>query len=435
MYKLLEEGYHVEFFIEGGRSRTGKLLSPKYGFLSILIDTFEKGSCEDLIFAPVYIGYDRVLEESAYLHELEGGKKEPENLSQMFRARKVFKKRYGKIYIQFHEPIAFSDYLMDWENPISEMTEDEKTEMISKLGYKLLNSIDRVTVVTPHAVVAAAILNGAKHRFSYSQVKKDVETYMDYLYFMNASLSDTLLTDAGHAVEIVFESYVQQKLIEQIPTIENQPETDIQYLINPSRRPVLDYYKNNGIVYYIPAAFTALSILRVDAFQFGMADLYESYRFMRRFFNNEFAYDVDQSSEYYVRKAVKAFVEAAILIPHPNLPETFNLTSSGFRKLKLFAGFLKTYFESYWIVLNVFRLYPQEFIEKKDLLKKIHSMGYRMYKRKEIGCREAVSRINFKNAIKYYTAHGVHGSDDAEKIDYYVNTLKDYMKYLPSTGT
>ena len=73
--KLLEEGFNLEFFIEGGRSRTGKMILPKLGLLSIIIDAFKKGACEDMVIAPIYIGYDRVLEESAYLHELEGGQK------------------------------------------------------------------------------------------------------------------------------------------------------------------------------------------------------------------------------------------------------------------------------------------------------------------------------------------------------------------------
>ena len=72
VHKLLEEGFNIEFFIEGGRSRTGKLLRPKLGLLSILLNAYKAGACEDLIFVPVYIGYDRIPEEASYLHELVG---------------------------------------------------------------------------------------------------------------------------------------------------------------------------------------------------------------------------------------------------------------------------------------------------------------------------------------------------------------------------
>jgi glycerol-3-phosphate O-acyltransferase len=75
IHNLLEEGFNIEFFIEGGRSRTGKLMSPKIGLLSILLNAYRNGACEDMIIAPIFIGYDKVLEESSYLHEIEGGRR------------------------------------------------------------------------------------------------------------------------------------------------------------------------------------------------------------------------------------------------------------------------------------------------------------------------------------------------------------------------
>jgi glycerol-3-phosphate O-acyltransferase len=97
-----------------------------------------------------------------------------------------------------------------------------------------------------------------------------------------------------------------------------------------------------------------MAILEKDAFQFSAADLHSDYKFLQSFFKFEFAYDVDQTPEYYVRKAIKAFIDDAILMPHQTIPDTYNVTSSGLRKLKLFSIFLKTYFESYKIVLKFF---------------------------------------------------------------------------------
>ena len=104
IHKIIEEGYNVEQFIEGGRSRTGKLLLPKLGLLSILLNAYKNGACPDMVFVPVSIGYDRVLEEKSYLQEIEGGTKQAENFWQVVRARKFLRKRYGKVYLQFGEP-------------------------------------------------------------------------------------------------------------------------------------------------------------------------------------------------------------------------------------------------------------------------------------------------------------------------------------------
>ena len=122
---------------------------------------------------------------------------------------------------------------------------------------------------------------------------------------------------------------------------------------------MLEYYKNNCISFFVPAAFTALAILEKDAFQFSASDLQEVYLFLQDFFKYEFAFDVDKATDFYLRKTIKSFIDDAVIIPHPTLPDTYNITSAGFRKLKHYSRFLKTYFESYWIVLSYFRRNPQ----------------------------------------------------------------------------
>ena len=134
IHKLLEEGYYIEQFIEGGRSRTGKLLMPKLGLLSILVNAYKNGACEDMIIVPIFIGYDRIIEEKSYLHELGGGRKEPESMLQLFQAHKFLKKRYGKIYIQFHEPISLNQLLSRHNQPLAQMTTQRTKCPDSKSG-------------------------------------------------------------------------------------------------------------------------------------------------------------------------------------------------------------------------------------------------------------------------------------------------------------
>ena len=98
---LISSGYNLEFFIEGGRSRTGKLVLPKLGLLNMILRAFEEKAAPDLLFVPTFIGYDQVMEEKAYLQELEGSKKEAESVGQLMKARKFLKKRYGRAYISF----------------------------------------------------------------------------------------------------------------------------------------------------------------------------------------------------------------------------------------------------------------------------------------------------------------------------------------------
>jgi len=430
VHKLLEEGYNVEQFIEGGRSRTGKLLMPKLGLLSILLNALKNGACKDLLIVPIYIGYDRIIEEKSYLHELGGGQKEPENILQVLRARKFLKKRYGKIYIQFHEPISVNQLLLQQGQQLTQMKSKEVNAFTRKLGYQTINAINRVTVVTSHGLVASAILNFSKEKFSSNELLSVLATYLKYLATQNAKLADTLVSDQQRAFEKVLESYTQRKFIEPLPKDKEKKDSQKKYLINEGRRLYLEYYKNTCIAFFIPAAYTSMAILARDSFRFSASDLHAGYGFWQKFFKYEFAYDVDIRSEFHVRKSIKAFIDDGMVIPHQTLPDTYDVTPTGFRKLKIFALFLKTYFESYWIVLNFYMRYPQNAVEPKDRLKKITARGNRMYKRKEVERKEALSKVTYQNAIEMFSSRGIKGSDDTEKIETYAIAIQNAIKYL-----
>jgi glycerol-3-phosphate O-acyltransferase len=430
IFTLLQEGYNIEFFIEGGRSRSGKLILPKLGFLSMLIDAYRHGACNDLTFVPIFIGYDRVLEEASYLHEIEGGQKKDENVWQIFNARKFLKKRYGRIYIRFNEAISMNRLLEQQQLQLQDMAPKQHSELCRHLGFKIINAIDQVSVVTPHALVAGALLNMAKKRFSRDEILADIDTYLRYLMGQRIQITDTLLIDPARALDHVLDYYVTRDFIERFKD-ENGTENP-EFKVITNKRPVLEYYKNNCIIFFIPVVFTSMAILDREAFQFSASDIHQGYGFLQHLFKNEFAYDVDKTPEYHVRKSIKSLIDDAVLTPHPTLPDTYHVTSAGLKELKMFARFLRTYFESYWIVLNFFMRYPKNSVEAGVRLKKIQSRGQRMYKRREIENKEALSRLNFKNAEDFFLTNGIAGSEDKDAIDHYAAAIQRYLSVLSS---
>jgi len=386
-----------------------------------------------LVFAPIYIGYDRILEETAYIHEVEGGQKEPETLKQVLRARRFLKNRYGRIYIKFHEPISVNRLLADqYQCPLSDLNTKQQNALCRDLGWRIINAINSVTVVTAYGLVSSAILNSSLRLFSLEDLMFDIDTYLNILSSQEADRADTLRHGHINAIRNVLDTYVQRKLINQVSDHTQDDATDYHYQLNVNKRPLLEYYKNNCVSYFIPAAFTALAILEKDAFRFVATELHDSYRFLRSFFKYEFAYNLDKKPDYFIRKSIKAFINDASLVPHQTVPDTYNLTSAGLRKLKSLAKFLKTYFESYWIVLQTFKQNSRNKFTGKDRLKKIQSMGNRLYKRKEIDLPESLSKINYENAINYFTTHEVKGAEDADQIARYEDIIQGYLKLLSS---
>jgi glycerol-3-phosphate O-acyltransferase len=431
VYHLLHEGHNIGVYIEGSRSRIGKLLPPQLGMLSILLTSYFDGACPDLFFVPVYIGYDRVPEEGSYLKETGGGEKRPESLLQVFRARKLLRKRFGKFYLRFHEPIRLTKVLADQKIEEPNPSSKAQNALCRHLGYQILGAIDANAVVTPQSLLAAAILNSSKSTVRSDQLHHQVDIYRDYLASRNVEIAEELRVDPAHAIEYTLLDYVRRKFIQAKDQRKEPRPGGRIYTVNPGKRSALEYYKNNTITHFVPAAFTALAVLNRDSFQFSSPELSRDYTFLKNLFQKEFLNDPGQTEGYLVRKTLKAFIDDGILIPHRSLPDTYRVTSPGYRKLVLFASFLKSFFEAYWIVLCYYRNNPKAKNTKKERLKKIQVLGFRMHKREEIDRIEAISGPVLDHADEFFVRSGIKGCEDVQLIDGFEEQMKRYMAYLP----
>ncbi|MDJ0988992.1 MAG: 1-acyl-sn-glycerol-3-phosphate acyltransferase [Desulfobacterales bacterium] len=428
---LLGQGFNVEVFIEGTRSRNGKLLLPKLGMLSIILNAVKEGACEQLTFVPIYVGYDRVPEEGAYIHEIQGGQKAPESFVQFVRARRLLKKRFGRIYIQFCDPIRLRELENAYGARVRDMRSKELRTLTRDLGNRVLQAIDRQTVVTPQALVAAALLNRPHKIISREQIDAHVDTFMNYLDAREVARAETLTYDVPNAVARILKHFVQQKYIKPYRPRDQENDAGGHYQVYPSKRSALDYYKNNCIAPFVPAALTAIAILAADAFQFSTRDLRARFDFLQTLFQNEFSLGEGALPDAVTRKTLKAFMGDAIVVPHASLPEAYNLTSEGYRKLKCFAGFLSPLFESYQVVFRYFQKTAADKHDPPQRLKQIQSLGVRLYKRQEIVYKESLSKINYLNAVDYCLKNGIRGREDMDRLEVHVDGVQACMKQLP----
>jgi len=238
---------------------------------------------------------------------------------------------------------------------------------------------------------------------------------MHYFLFMGIIES---IGEGYHNVNNI-DRYLARKLIEKAPGEKDLPEDRTEFIASAAKRSFLEYYKNNCISYFIPAAFTALAVLKKDAFQFISTNLHTEYQWCQDFFKYEFAFDLERPPAQCVRKVIKAFIDDAMLMPHPTLPECYQVTATGYRKLRSFAAFLKPYFESYRVALRFIEKNRKEDLDVRDKLKKIQSLGHQMVKTGEIDLVESVSKINYANGLNYFVSKGVKSHADSELIAYY----------------
>ncbi|KAJ5546166.1 hypothetical protein N7494_003751 [Penicillium frequentans] len=163
---LLKDGFNFECFIEGGRSRTGKLLSPKFGILSFIVDSVLSGRVEDTIICPVSTQYDKVIETESYISELLGQPKQKENLADLLSSSSVLSLKLGRVDVRFHEPWSLREFLgqqitrlnMSDLGSNQKLAHDERGRILRTLGYRVLSEINDVSVMMPTALVGTVLL-------------------------------------------------------------------------------------------------------------------------------------------------------------------------------------------------------------------------------------------------------------------------------------
>ncbi|HBD08501.1 MAG TPA: hypothetical protein DCZ69_09585 [Syntrophobacteraceae bacterium] len=408
---MVQLGHNIEFFIEGGRSRTGKMILPKMGLLAILIQAVEEGFLDDLVFVPSAICYDRIPEEESYLNEITGGTKVDENLGQLIRARRFLKKRYGRVYVQFAEPMSLRQYIERHNLDLDKLPSRERHAMYRDFAYRIINAINQASLVTPHALVASALLTTSSLGISMAEFQKICRTFHDYLATRNVQFSRTI-KNYSTAIDDTLRTLEKAKLVGKLKDEDDDLEEEV-FSLEDDNRLTLEYYKNNIIHFLLPAAFVSTSILAQQTFRFSKVQLLADVAFMKKFFKFEFVYDNELSNEKLVDDVLEAFTTLGLVVPSDQ-PTSDNLTDQplilthrGMQAAQSFHNLVRNYFEGYWVVLRAFRYLQKKHYHEKDFLKKILTLGQKLLKLELIERPESLSKIIFSNALKFYVEQGL----------------------------
>lgn len=182
---ILSQGVSIEYFIEGTRSRTGRLLPPKAGMLQMTVRAYMRVPTKPIIFQPVYIGYEQLVEGSSYISELGGKEKKSESLKDFLGLFKVLRKNYGQAHVNFGEPILLDDMLEkvapDWRNQDPEEKPRWLSPMVDELANSIMTNINRTADVNPINLLAICLLASAKHTLAEDQLEELLDLYLNTL--------------------------------------------------------------------------------------------------------------------------------------------------------------------------------------------------------------------------------------------------------------
>jgi glycerol-3-phosphate O-acyltransferase len=242
---MMARGHPLEYFIEGGRSRTGRLLSPRTGMLSMTVRSYLRDPKRPVKFMPVYFGYERIVEGRTYIGELSGQPKQKESVFVLFRSIvSVLRSKFGKVHVNLGQPIDL-DELLQKHNPLwrSERTASEDSragwisQAITELAVRINTAINSAAAVTPINLVATAILASQRQALPEADLVGQIELYQHLLRDAPYSPLVTVTPASGRQIVAYTEAF---GLLER----QKHPLGDIMRM-SPENAVLATYYRNN----------------------------------------------------------------------------------------------------------------------------------------------------------------------------------------------
>lgn len=294
MDTLLQQGFNFECFIEGGRSRTGKLLQPKFGILSFILESVMSGSVQDCIICPVSTQYDKVVEVDSYITELLGMPKQKEDLMQFLSASNVLSQKLGRVDVRFHEPWSLRQFITEQSSRFQQQPEahDEKAfrrRVLTTLGYRVLSEINDVSVVMPTALVGTVLLTLRGRGVGKTELVRRVNWLAERVQGQGGRLAHFGLQDT----EIVVQRALDVLGPKLVGTVDNLPE-ETYFAVD---RFQLSFYRNMTIHLFISQALVCAALYtRVKAGgaaetqRMPWQELYDNVQFLSQLFRAEFIF-------------------------------------------------------------------------------------------------------------------------------------------------
>jgi glycerol-3-phosphate O-acyltransferase len=433
--RLLKDGWPLEFFLEGGRSRTGKLLAPKLGILSIVVDAALGVPEKKVFFCPISIGYERLVEEKSFIFELSGGEKQKEDVKGLLSAVDAMVGRYGRLSVQFGEVMTLDEVLAEFDGPSSERAPRGREELpgklsparrralVTRLAYRVMNEINRVTAVTPGSLVATALLTHQKRGLPHEDLVEGCERLAKMLHRFGARFSSPLVhpTGAGlirrEAIQEALELFVRAGHVDaHLPGVPLGERTGARvgegaiYVVAPEARLSLDLSKNLVVHFFVPRATVATALLAATSPTIAIQSLRERVQALSRLFKYEFQFRADAPFDKIFDEEIATMIAdgeiarvGEVIVPAGD---------EGRAQVGLYASILRSFVEGYRVAARGLAQLLRGPLGTKELTKRAITVGERMFLAGEISRREAVSRMVLENAYAAFADQGyVHRSD------------------------
>ncbi len=411
---LIEKRFSLEWYIEGTRSRSGKLLPPRFGLLSYVIDAFQRGKSTDVILVPVSIAYDQILDVGDYISEQAGGAREKENLGWMVRKISKLKQPRGNIHICFGEPLSLKDKLGSVQREAEDNSQklhkslQERTE---EVAFQIGLRINRVTPVTPISLLSLAILSSGDRSLSVQEIQEAVRELLVYVEKRKLPSTGAICLDSDGGVKLALDTLVRSDVL----TCYSEGLLPV-YAIGPNQELAAAYYRNTIIHFFVNTAILELALLATAEQQSNSLTetFYEQTLQLRELLKFEFYFEPEE--------IFLAQIKEELELHAPEWRQVFDDPQGEFqlvhrhplrqliqRLTPLVSPYvLRSTFESYRVVGDSLeQLDPTKPVDTQELLAGCMALGKQLLLQRRVHNKESRSKTVYEMGIRLAERRGL----------------------------
>src|SRR5690606_26106092 len=349
---LIAHGVSIEYFIEGTRSRTGRLLHPKAGMLAMTVRSYLNERGKPLVFLPASLNYEKLMEGASYKSELGGGQKQKESIGGLFKTLKLLKDEYGRLTVNFAEAIELNDLLdkhqPNWRNLTLGVKEKPPwfKNVVSEAGELILTHINEASHVNPINLLAVSLLATPNLAASVINLTDQITLYKKLLIELPYSERTTVtsLTEAEIIAQGIRLGFIERVKHSLGDVIKVKQEMGV----------MMTYYRNNVLHLFVASSFIAMFF--INRVKYPRKDLLRMMAIIYPYIKNELflKWNREEFIEY-GRKTLALFKECDLLLSDGRQLQRHVGGSMQAGKLRVLANALMQTYERFFIVIAVLK--------------------------------------------------------------------------------
>lgn len=441
---LLQKGFNFECFIEGGRSRIGKLLSPKFGILSFLLDSVLSGRVEDAIICPVSTQYDKVIEVDSYISELLGQPKPKESLQDFLSASSVLSLKLGRVDVRFHEPYSLKGFINEQQSRLHSLTDSQQADLnrvydsnlrvrlLRTLGYNVLSDINRVSVVMPTSLIGTVLLTLRGRGVGKSDLVRRVDWLSERVRGQGGRVAHFAALDTATVVDRAL-----QVLGPKLVGVDNNLAEETYFAAD---RFQLSFYRNMTIHLFISQALVSAGMYTQikaggapETQAIGYQALLGQVSFLSQLFRGEFIFATAGLTTNLAQTVEGLETDGVIKVTRSSVPAEGDKSNKaqiqwvelsdaeradGRNNFDFYCFLIWPFIEASWLgAVSLLMLTPPPsvsaspdsslWLDARAVQDKAQMLGKTLYAQGEISYFEAVNKETLKNAFTRFEEEGI----------------------------